>query len=79
MAQDINQYIENLPKERRDWLEVFGNQWAPVKQMPGTCEACVWGGERHAKDCVALPKAWDLTVKLQGQLNAYMNGQIEIK
>jgi hypothetical protein len=50
MPADIDQYIEKLPKERKDWLEVFGNQWAPVKQMPGTCEACVWG-DRFQHTC----------------------------
>ena len=50
---DIDQFIEKLPKERRDWLEVFGNQWGePAKVMPGTCEACVWG-ERFEHTCKA--------------------------
>ena len=83
MAQDIDQYIANLPKERKDWLEVFGNQWAPTKQMPGTCEACVWGHGYHDLSCVKhgvmrFDRPVD-QVKLQGILNAYMNGQIEIK
>ena len=92
--QDIDQYIEALPKSRRDWLEVYGNQWGePTKVMPGTCEACVWGRGEHVCKPVetrgefhdvllADIRAWDAAqanVKLQGQLNAYMNGQIEIK
>ena len=52
MPVDIDQFIEKLPKERRDWLEVWGNQWGePTKVMPGTCEACVWGSGSHTKDC----------------------------
>ena len=52
---DIDQFIEKLPKERRYWLEVWGNQWGePTKVMPGTCEACVWGeaNHLHARDCI---------------------------
>lgn len=46
--QSIDQYIEKLPKERREWLEIWGNQWGePTKMMPGTCEACVWGRGEH--------------------------------
>lgn len=43
--------INKLPKKRRDWLEIHGNQWAPVKVMPGTCEACVWGQGEHTLAC----------------------------
>ena len=75
--QDIDQYIEKLPKERKEWLECFGNQWAPAKQMPGTCEACVWGRGEHAAGCARV--TWVDQVKIQGQLNAYMNGFYEIK
>ncbi len=42
----------HLSKDRRDWLEVFGNTWGDtVKQMPGTCERCVWGSGEHSVEC----------------------------
>ena len=76
--QNIDQYIETLPKSRREWLEVFGNQWGePAKVMPGTCFACVWGDGEHAAGCERVTRMDP--VKLQGILNAYQNGQIEIK
>jgi hypothetical protein len=46
-----NDQLDKLPKHRKEWLEVFGNQWAATKTMPGTCEACVWGTGKHAEGC----------------------------
>lgn len=43
----LDEQIAKLPKHRKDWLGVFGNQWAPKKVMPGTCEACVWNSGVH--------------------------------
>ena len=49
---DLTQ-IEKLPKHRRDWLEVWGNEWQPRKIAPGPCELCVFGmGNAHAEGCV---------------------------
>ena len=48
---DLNQ-IDKLPKHRRDWLEVWGNEWQPRKIAPGTCERCVFGEGEHAEGCV---------------------------
>lgn len=45
--------VAKLSKDRKDWLEVFGNQWKPKRVMPGTCEACVWGGRDHVFGCEA--------------------------
>jgi hypothetical protein len=46
--------LDHLSKDRRDWLEVFGNQWAPTKIMPGTCEACVYGAGEHVAGCTYI-------------------------
>ena len=48
------QELEHLPKHRRDWLEIWGNQWAPKKIMPGTCEACVYGHGEHVTGCTYI-------------------------
>ncbi len=42
---------DNISKQRMDWLGCHGNTWAPVKVMPGTCEACVFGSGEHSIAC----------------------------
>ncbi len=43
MLPDLNK----LPKDKRDWLEIYGNQYRPARVMPGTCEACIFGSGEH--------------------------------
>ncbi len=44
--------LSHLPKDRRDWLEIFSDvRGGTVKVMAGTCEACVWGRGEHAAIC----------------------------
>lgn len=44
--------FDKLPKHRRDFLEIFGNQWSPRMVFTGTCERCVWGSGEHSADCI---------------------------
>lgn len=46
-----DEQIAKLPKHRREWLEIWGNTFAPKKVMPGTCEACVFNEGEHASGC----------------------------
>lgn len=41
---------DNVTKQQMDWLGAYGNTWAPVKVMPGTCEACTFG-DRYKHTC----------------------------
>lgn len=52
--------IKNLSPYYRDFCEVWGNQWAPAKVMPGTCEACVFGRGEHMPSCTAWGWAYPL-------------------
>ncbi len=54
---DIEQQLSKMTKSQKDFIGVFGNQWAPrkTKNYTGTCERCVWGSGPHSSECVALP------------------------
>ncbi len=58
---NIEQQIDKMTKSQKDFIGVWGNQWAPRKTVPfvGTCELCTWGKGEHSDDCV---------VKLNGLL-----------
>lgn len=47
---------DNISKQRMDWLGAHGNTWAPVKVMPGTCEACLYRIGEHSDSCVTLAR-----------------------
>ncbi len=58
---NIEKTIKGMTKAQRDYVGVFGNQWAPRKTTPfaGTCERCVWGKGLHSKQCGWLhPGSW---------------------
>lgn len=49
--------IDKLPKHRRDWLEIWGNAWQPLKTDGVACDACVYGekhGYPHSVGCPNL-------------------------
>ncbi len=50
---NIEQTIKGMTKAQRDYVGVFGNQWAPRKTVPflGTCQLCVWGSGYHDMEC----------------------------
>ncbi len=57
----IEQQLAGMTKSQKDFIGVFGNQWAPRKTTPfvGTCERCVWGSGLHSSDCAwRAPGSW---------------------
>ncbi len=68
-----------LSKDRRDWLEVFGNTWGDTnKQMPGTCELCVWGRGKHSVECVTQANLFNAFESVNAEVwNALAKGSRE--
>ncbi len=57
----IEQQLSKMTKSQKDFIGVFGNQWAPRKTTPfaGTCELCVWGSGAHDSECPVFNSAID--------------------
>ncbi len=50
---NVEQTIKGMTKAQKEYIGVWGNQWAPRKTVPfvGTCERCVWGSGVHDSEC----------------------------
>ncbi len=75
MLPDLN----NIPKDKRDWLEIYGNQYRAKAVAPGTCEACVFARGEHVPGCkwdfgLVMNEAWKDLAKAHVDLRQSIRG-----